>query len=103
MATKPTAVKQRNGNLTKNGRPKYKSLSVAQLEKLLESTSKPKLWAKIMREIYRKDGNTLWSIEGKAGSDGCAVHGSCKNSTEEDEEYAYEGDAHAYEVSCARQ
>lgn len=68
MATKPTVKKkQKNGNLTKNGKPKYKSLSVVQLQKLVESISKPKEWAKVMREICRKDGITLKLLPSNCG------------------------------------
>jgi hypothetical protein len=60
MATKPTVKKQKNGNLTKNGKPKVKSLSQAQLTDLINrGTTKNvtseigKVMAKFLRAFNR--------------------------------------------------
>jgi hypothetical protein len=46
--------KKKNPMLTKNGKPRLGPLNIAQLTKLLESTSKPKIKAKIKNAIARK-------------------------------------------------
>lgn len=54
MATKPTASKkQKNGNLTRNGKPKLKSLSVAQIEKLIEQGTQKNATSKIGKAMAK--------------------------------------------------
>jgi len=54
MATKPNTVKkQKNGNITRNGKPKLKSLSVAQIEKLIEQGTQKNATSKIGRAMAK--------------------------------------------------
>ena len=50
--------KKKNPMLTKNGKPRLGPLNIAQLTKLLESTSKPKIKAKIKNAIAKKSPNS---------------------------------------------
>ena len=56
MATKGTNQKNRTANpmMTKTGKPRLGPLNLEQLNKLLDSTQKPKIKAKIKNEIARK-------------------------------------------------
>jgi hypothetical protein len=54
MATKPTTTKkQKNGNITRNGKPKLKSLSSAQIEKLIEQGTQKNATSKIGRAMAK--------------------------------------------------
>jgi hypothetical protein len=54
MATKPTTTKkQKNGNITRNGKPKLKSLSVAQIERLIEQSPSKNVTSKIGRTMAK--------------------------------------------------
>jgi hypothetical protein len=57
MAAKGGSQKSRVGNpmLTKNGKARLGPLNIEQLNKLIESTQKRKVKAKIGREILRKE------------------------------------------------
>jgi hypothetical protein len=46
--------KKKNPMLTKNGKPRLGPLNLAQLTKMLDETSKPKIKAKIRNAIARK-------------------------------------------------
>jgi hypothetical protein len=46
--------KKKNPMLTKNGKPRLGPLNLAQLNDMLEKTSKPKIKAKIRNAIARK-------------------------------------------------
>lgn len=46
--------KKKNPMLTKTGKPRLGPLNVAQLTKMLEETSKPKIKAKIRNALARK-------------------------------------------------
>ncbi len=63
MATKPAVKKVRNGNLTKNGKPKLKAMSEAQLVDAINKNSSPqknatskfgKILAKMRSMLFRK-------------------------------------------------
>lgn len=47
-------TKKKNPMLTKNGNPRLGPLNIAQLTKMLEETSKPKIKAKIRNALARK-------------------------------------------------
>jgi hypothetical protein len=54
MATKPNTVKkQKNGNITRNGKPKLKSLSVAQIQKLIDQGTQKNATSKIGKKMAR--------------------------------------------------
>lgn len=54
MATKPTTgKKQKNGNITRNGKPKLKSLSVAQIQKLIDQGTQKNVTSKIGKQMAR--------------------------------------------------
>lgn len=54
MATKPTAAKKvRNGNLTRNGKPKLKSLSLKQIRELIQRGSPKNATSKIGKVIAK--------------------------------------------------
>jgi len=54
MATKPNTVKkQKNGNLTRNGKPKLKSLSVAQIQKLIYQGTQKNATSKIGKKMAK--------------------------------------------------
>ena len=48
-------VKKVDPQKTRNGRDRLTALTVIQLEKLLESTQRPKIKVKIARELLRKE------------------------------------------------
>jgi hypothetical protein len=48
-------IKKSDPLKTRNGRDRLTALTLAQLEKLLESTQRPKIKVKIAREIMRKE------------------------------------------------
>jgi hypothetical protein len=48
-------VKKVDPMRTKNGRDRLTALSLAQLQKLLETSQRPKIKVKIAREILRKE------------------------------------------------
>ncbi len=48
--------------LTKNGKPRLGPLNIAQLTKMLDETSKPKIKAKIKNAIARKSPNSIKAI-----------------------------------------
>ncbi len=63
MATKPTVKKAKNGNLTKNGKPKLKAMSEAQLVDAVNKNSSPpknatskfgKILAKLRSALFHK-------------------------------------------------
>jgi hypothetical protein len=63
MATKPATKKVKNGNLTKNGKPKLKAMNEAQLVDAVNKNSAPaknatskfgKLLAKLRSMLFRK-------------------------------------------------
>lgn len=54
MATKPNTVKkQKNGNLTRNGKPKLKSLSFAQIQKLIDQGTQKNATSKIGKKMAK--------------------------------------------------
>lgn len=53
MATKPTTKKQKNGNLTKNGRVKVNSLSQAQLTDLINKGDSKNVTSKVGKKIAK--------------------------------------------------
>jgi hypothetical protein len=48
-------VKKSDPQKTRNGRDRLTALTIAQLNKLLETTQRPKIKVKIAREILRKE------------------------------------------------
>ena len=50
--------KKKNPMLTKNGKPRLGPLNIAQLNDMLEKTSKPKIKAKIRNAIAKKSPNS---------------------------------------------
>ena len=50
--------KKKNPMLTKNGKPRLGPLNLAQLNDMLEKTSKPKIKAKIRNAIAKKSPNS---------------------------------------------
>jgi hypothetical protein len=54
--------KKKNPMLTKNGKPRLGPLNIAQLTKMLDETSKPKIKAKIKNAIARKSPNSIKAI-----------------------------------------
>lgn len=54
MATKPNTVKkQKNGNLTRNGKPKLKALSIAQIQKLIDQGTQKNVTSKIGKQMAK--------------------------------------------------
>ena len=54
MATKPnTTKKQKNGNLTRNGKPKLKSLSGPQIQKLIDQGTQKNATSKIGKKMAK--------------------------------------------------
>ena len=51
-------TKKKNPMLTKNGKPRLGPLNIAQLTKMLEESSKPKIKAKIRNALARKSPNS---------------------------------------------
>ena len=50
--------KKKNSMLTKTGKPRLGPLNIAQLTKMLEESSKPKIKAKIRNALARKSPNS---------------------------------------------
>ena len=53
MATKPTVKKQKNGNLTRNGKPKIKSLALEQVRELIKRGAQKNVTSKLGKVVAK--------------------------------------------------